>query len=46
MTNQRFIGICYYCKEEVLENELKIYNEKPFHKKCVDEFIEIGEIVE
>ena len=41
MTTNKFIGICYYCREEVLEKELKIYKDKPFHKNCISKFKEV-----
>ena len=36
-----FIGICYYCREDVYEDELVIQNDKPFHKKCVKKYKEV-----
>lgn len=40
--SNNFVGMCTYCREEVYENELKIYDDKPFHKKCVDKWKELG----
>lgn len=34
----RYIGICYYCREDVLEDKFVTYDDKPFHKKCVKKY--------
>ena len=31
----KFVGLCYYCREELYEGNLQIYENKPFHKKCI-----------
>ena len=41
MTTNKFIGVCYHCREDVYEKELKVYNDKPFHKKCENKYKEI-----
>ena len=38
----RLVGICCYCGEDVYEDELEIYDNKPFHNKCIDKYKEIG----
>ena len=37
-----FIGICYYCREDVYENELVIHGDRPFHKKCIKDYTRLS----
>lgn len=39
---KHFVGLCVYCKEELSEEEMVLYDNKPFHKKCVEKYKEIG----
>jgi len=43
-TQSNFIVVCQYCNEELLEDEMVIYDDKPFHKNCVKNYKEMGRV--
>ena len=38
----RLVGICVYCGEDLYEDDLEIYDDKPIHNKCINKYREVG----
>ena len=38
MSEERFVGICHFCRLSILEKDMLVYSGKPFHKRCIEKF--------